>query len=140
MTVDSGAAETICPSTYAPNVQVVPGAKMKQGVTYTCAGGKVLPNLGEKRCLLATEESHTEHVMNMQVAGVNRALLSVSRAVDSGNRVIFDRDWSYIENKTTGEKTTITRKGGLYVLDAWIKQRPEDDNGKPAPFQGQGGR
>lgn len=139
MTVDSGAAETICPATSASNVPTVPGAKMKQGVRYTCAGGKKLDNLGEKHCLMSTEESETQHRMTMQVAEVNRALLSVSRAVDGGNRVVFDQNWSYIENKRTGERTTIQRRGGLYVLETWIKSR---DNARDtaAPFGRQGSK
>ena len=135
MTVDSGAAETIGPTSAAPNVEVVAGDKLRAGVKYTCAEGKSLPNLGEKRCIMASDESHTEHVLNMQVAAVNRPLLSVSKAIDSGNKVVFDKEWSYTENKGTGERTTLNRQGGLFTLDAWVKARPMGDPGSKAPFQ-----
>ena len=140
LTVDSGAAETICPGSDAPNVPTVPGQKMAQGVRYTCAGGKKIPNLGEKRCLMCTNESSTEHRLTMQVADVNRALLSVSKAVDGGNRVVFDSEWSYIEDKRTGEKTTVRRRGGLYVLETWVKARSNDPRPIDSPFGGQGGK
>ena len=39
-----------------------------------------------------------------QVADVNETLLSVSRLVRSGHRVVFDVGQSYIEDKHTGEK------------------------------------
>ena len=126
MVVDSGAAETMCPSSMATNVSTVPGAKMKAGVRYTCAGGKKLPNLGEKRCMLTTDETGTVRGLTMQVANVQKALMSVSKAVDAGNRVVFDTDWSYIQDKRTGERTTIQRQGNLYTLEAWVKQKSDD--------------
>ena len=137
MVVDSGAAETMCPSSMATNISTVPGAKMKAGVRYTCAGGKKLPNLGEKRCMLTTEETGTVRGLTMQVANVHKALMSVSKAVDAGIRVVFYTDWSYIQDKRTGERTTIQRQGNLYTLEAWVKQK-SDDKPAAAPFGGQG--
>ena len=61
-----------------------------------------MANLGEKQCLLATAESNAKHKFTMQVADVNRALLSVSKAVHGGDRVVFYERWSYIEDKRTG--------------------------------------
>ena len=136
LAVDSGAAETICPGAQAPDVPTVPGQKMAQGERYTCAGGKTIPNLGEKRLLMCTEESATEHRLTMQVADVNRALMFVSRAVDAGSRIVFDEGWSYIEDKRTGRRTTIQRQGRLYVLEAWVKAR---DEAPAQPFGRQGG-
>lgn len=139
LTVDSGAAETICPAKSIPSVPTTPGVKFKQGARYTCANGKKLDNLGEKRCILATDESPIAHNLTMQVAEVNRAILSVSKAVDAGNRVIFDDRWSYIEDKRTGQRTALQRRGGLYVLESWVRARGEEEqpsasNRRPAPF------
>ena len=140
LTVDSGAAETICPVSIAPSVNTQPGIKTAQGVKYTCAGGRKLPNLGEKRCMLSTNDSATQRGLTMQVADVNRALLSVSKSVDAGNRVVFDRDWSFIEDRQTGERTTLTRQGGLYVLEAWVKPKPDIRDQPAMPFGRQGSR
>ena len=80
----------------------------------------------------------------MQVADVSKPLMSVSRAVDSGCRVVFDRDWSFIEDKATGEKTSIERRGGLYMMESWVRAKPEPntDSGGPTttPFHGPGPR
>ena len=43
--------------------------------------------------------------------------------MDSGCKVVFDQGWSYIEDKGTEEKTSLVRKGGLYVLDSWVKAK-----------------
>ena len=42
--------------------------------------------------------------MNYLVTGVKKPLASVGAIVDGGNRVIFDADGSFIENKVTGER------------------------------------
>ena len=39
------------------------------------------------------------------VTDVDDALLSVSKVVKAGNRVVFDESGSYIEHKTSGEIT-----------------------------------
>ena len=76
----------------------------------------------------------------MQVADVNRALLSVSKSVDAGNRVVFDSDWSHIGDRQTGERTTLMRQGGLYVLEAWVKQKPNSRDQPAMPFGRQGSK
>ena len=64
----------------------------------------------------------------MQVCDVNQGLLSVSKAVAAGNRVVFNPPWdpegSYIENENTGERLWLEEQGGLYVLHA--KVAPQD--------------
>ena len=74
---------------------------------------------------MCADDSQVHHNFTMQVTEVNRPLMSVSRAVDASNRVVFDEGWSYIEDKRTGLRTTIQRRGGLYVLESWVKARDE---------------
>ena len=38
----------------------------------------------------------------------------------AGNRVVFDEEGSFIENKETGRKTKIMDDGGMYVLQMRI--------------------
>ena len=139
--VDSGAAETICPATLAKGVPTALGEKFKAGASYTCASGKPLPNLGEKKCLAYFSNSNTARGLRMQVEDVSKPLMSVSRAVDSGCRIVYDQNWSFIEDKATGERTTIERRGGLYVMENWIKPKLETNPGgstASAPFHGPG--
>jgi hypothetical protein len=55
--------------------------------------------------------------MTFQVAGVNKALGSVSKIVANGNRVIFDQNGSFIENVWTKDKIWLREDNGVYVLD-----------------------
>ena len=54
-----------------------------------------------------------------QVADANKALLSVSKIVVAGNRVVFDEE-SYIEDKTTGEWIDLSERDGLYTVNMWV--------------------
>ncbi len=62
--------------------------------------------------------------LTMQVVNVNKPLLSVRRAIDGGNRVVFEKGWSYIESLSTGEKTWMEEKGGMFMLKVWV---PNED-------------
>ena len=55
--------------------------------------------------------------MTAQVCDVHRPLMAVKRVCKHGNRVVFDDDGSYVENKTTGERMKIEEDDGDYVLD-----------------------
>ena len=63
--------------------------------------------------------------MTAQVCEVNQSLLSVSKAVAAGNRVVFDGEdvgGSYIQNKKTGEVTKLKAEGGMYTLKMWVRR------------------
>ena len=54
------------------------------------------------------------------VTDVDDALLSVSKVVSAGNRVVFDNEGSYIEHKESGEVTPLVTQGSLYKLKMWV--------------------
>ena len=78
-----------------------------------------ISNLRENKFVGPSEEG-TERNMTAQVCDVNKALLSVKRVVKAGNRVVFDEDGSYIEDKQTGEKMWMEENNGMYILKLWV--------------------
>ena len=58
--------------------------------------------------------------MTFQCADVHKALGSVSQIVRKGNRVVFDENGSYIQNKSTGELRWLEERNGIYVLPAFV--------------------
>ena len=52
---------------------------------------------------------------------MKKALLSVHRVVQAGNRVIFAASGSYVQDEQTGETTELVEKGGMYMLRLWAK-------------------
>ena len=75
---------------------------MKRGVTYEVADGTEDP--GERKFLGFAEEGGQKGV-TAQICAVNKTLMSVSKIASRNNRVVFDDDGSFIEDKTTGERT-----------------------------------
>ena len=51
---------------------------------------------------------------------VNKALLSVKKVVATGNRVVFEEEGAYIEDRSTGEKMWLKEEGGMYLLQMWV--------------------
>ena len=55
-----------------------------------------------------------------QICDVNKGLLSVKKMARAGNRIVFDDDGSYIEDKKSGEKMWLKEKDGMYMLKLWV--------------------
>ena len=77
-------------------------------------------NLGEKRFTGTTDEGVSRRI-RAQVCSVNRALLSVRKVVNAGNKVVFDGAGSYSEDNATGERMYSHEKHGVYMLKMWTK-------------------
>ena len=60
--------------------------------------------------------------MTAQVCDVNKALLSVSKMVNSGSRVVFEKSGSYVEDVETGERMYRRECGGMHMLKLWAKK------------------
>ena len=54
---------------------------------------------------------------------VNKALLSVSRMVQAGNKMVFSGSGSYVEDETSGERIPLKEQGGMYMLKLWVKNQ-----------------
>ena len=52
-----------------------------------------------------------------------KTLMSASKIASKGNRVVFDDDGSYIERKTSGEKSWLKQSGGMYYLKMWVSRK-----------------
>ena len=98
MAVDSGASESVVSEEMLQGVETVEGFAKKKGVQYEVADGTLIPNLGEKK-YVAVSDAGVARQMKSQVCDVNKALLSVHRCVQAGNKVVFAASGSYIEDK-----------------------------------------
>ena len=128
--IDSGAAETVVPHTLITEYPVLPTELSKAGAYYATATGEPIPNLGEQRLPMATQEG-SFRAMTFQAAPVAKPLGSVKRICAAGHVVIFDEDGSYILNKATGELNWLREESGNYMLDVWVPPPAyfSEDNG-----------
>ena len=115
LAVDSGASETVIGPDMAQSADMRQGDAYRQGIKYEVANGVRIPNLGEKRFVGVSQEGLQRH-MKAQVCDVNKGLLSVSKIVEKGNRVVFDPKGSYIEDGVAREKMYLRAERGLYML------------------------
>ena len=113
----TGAAETVAPSSRLGHIATNKGQKF--GTVYKGIEGSTVTNVGEK----ALRGYVGRHVVKLtaQVCDVNKALLSVHKMVAAGNRVVFDKEGSYIEHTGSKEKLWMTEQGGMYMLRLWVK-------------------
>ena len=123
MAVDSGATETVLGEEDLECIEIKDGAASRRGTEYEVANGVRIPNLGEKRFVAYTEDGSVRSI-TAQVCGVNKPLLRVRNVMAGGSRVVFDEDGSYIESKTTGERTGLKESGGMFMLKMWVQRQP----------------
>jgi hypothetical protein len=121
LAVDSGATESVVPSTLPASIPTVDGPASKRGVLYEVASGHQIPNEGEKRFSAVTEEGKEKKLV-LQVCDVNQGLLSVAKMMTAGNRVVFDPSGSYVESKTTGDRTWLKERGGMFIMKLWVRR------------------
>ena len=67
--------------------------------------------------------------MVAQVCAVNNNRMSVSGIARNGNRVVFDDDRSYIEDKASGERTWMHKVDGMFMLKLWVSRKSSQDGG-----------
>ena len=122
LAVDSGASESVVPQSLPVSVPTVDGPASKRGVMYEVASGHQIANEGEKRFCALAEEGVPKQ-LTLQVCDVNQGLLSVAKLVQAGNRVVFDEDdSSFIENKSSGERTWLKPRNGMYIMKLWVER------------------
>jgi hypothetical protein len=129
MMVDSGATETVMTETDLEGViDITEGVQCKRGQHYQCANGSKIPNLGERKFLGWTEEDGQKGI-TAQVCSVTQNLLSVSGMTKKGHKVVFDEAGSYIEDKSTGEKSWMHEVNGMYMLKLWVSKKTSKEAG-----------
>ena len=119
LAVDSGATETVIGEDMITSIETKDGEASERGVKYEVADGTLIHNRGEKMFQAESEEGIRNKFV-AQVTDVNKGLLSVHKLVQAGNRVVFDREGSYIEDVKTGEVMKLREMGGMYMLKMWI--------------------
>ena len=114
-TVDSAAAETVCPPNMLPMVQPIPG---KHERFYVAANGARIKDQGEKPVEFKTTEGYDRKV-KFRVANVMKPLISVNRINEAGDDVVFKGPQPHIKCKD-GRIINLRKERGVFVLDMWV--------------------
>ena len=86
--MDSGAAQSVAPPSMAPGVSIEASPGSQRGQHYVSASGGRLPNMGQQKLRVQTNEGREAMVL-YQVAEVSRPLTAVSQTCDNGNWVVY---------------------------------------------------
>ena len=119
--VGSGAAESVLPTEWAPQAQLLPSSSA--GKTYSAAKGSTIRNKGSKIVSAVSKEGEL-HNLQFEVANVTKALASVPKICSKDQSVIYNPPWheegSYIYNWNADAYTGLLLGDGVYVLDTLI--------------------
>ena len=102
VSVDSGAVVTVGPKEKCTGYPLEETEASRKGQPFYGANGSKIKNYGMRRVKGVTEEGHGA-TLPMQAADVLRILASVRQMIHAGNRVVFDKDGSYIQHKESGK-------------------------------------
>ena len=61
------------------------------------------------------------------------------KVCEAGNRVVFDEEGSYVENKKTGEGAELVKEKGSYIRTVWIPSHRNQSKGSNRNFLPQQG-
>ena len=117
MAVDSGATGTVVSEN---NATTIPTMATKSGIKYALANGETIENEGEKQMVINSEEG-VEKLMTVQVTDVAKPLMSVSRLVNNGKTVVFEKGNSFIYDQANGETMYMEERKGLFMLKLYVK-------------------
>ena len=123
MAIDSFAAEIVILHRLLGQHPIKDTEASRNGKCYAWATGQPIPNLGEQRLPLLTQEG-TLRGMTFQAAPVSKALGSVKRMCSSVHRVVFEEGVSYALNLTTGEVNWLREESSNYMFDVWVARCP----------------
>ena len=117
--VDSGASQSVLAPSDLPHIEAQQGKHY--GTKYEVASGEFIFNQGEKNFVICTENG-VERSFRSQVTDVNQPLLSVREMLETGHRVVFDSDGSYIQDKDTSEVMPIGDDGKMYIMKVYCRK------------------
>ena len=120
LVMDSGACTTVTPKDCAIGTEIKETESSRKGLNFRAANLSTIKNYGQRTPKCKTNEG-VDLGINVQVADVRKPLGAVRQFCKAGDRVVFDEDGSFIQNKQTGKVITLRDKGVDYILDLWTK-------------------
>jgi hypothetical protein len=118
ITVDSAAEESVCPQGWCREFGTKEAMKKLKFVN---ASGGEMGHYGERIANFKVVGKDSGVMsLNFQVSDVQKPLVAVRRITEKGNIVQFGprEEDSFIQNKATGLRINMVKKGGSYVIPA----------------------
>ena len=95
-------------------------AMSRKGQQFKGPDGSDIPSYGEMDVAFRTNEDFDMGVV-IQISDIGRTLLAVTELTAAGNEVNLRKEYGEIMNIKSGKVITFPRRGGVYVIQMWIK-------------------
>ena len=126
LTVDSGAADHVMPIGWLVMFVIMKSIGSIKGLHYVAADGTRIANVGQQKVKFMTIDGTWMEIL-FQLAAIHKPLVSVSKLNESGYKVVFDEDDSYIMHKRTRKIVRMRKERGVFTIDAYVPKNPEKD-------------
>ena len=113
--VDSGAAASVIPNNWFPDVEARPTISSETGTSYRAANGQLVRDEGEKVIEVWAEDGNVRR-LRCTSTGVHRMLLSVSKLVAKGHEVYFGPRGSYLKHTASGMTLPVHLRRGVCTI------------------------
>ena len=112
VTIDSGAAASVCPPDAFPDEPHYPG---DPNVQFMSASGDLVPECYKIHPVVVTQEGYLKQTQ-FSVANVNKVLLSAAEIANRGQTIILnpESEQSWIYDRETGEYMELHQQDGVY--------------------------
>ena len=117
---------SVAPRSAFEGYKVHPTYESQKGIQYTSASGHKINDEGIRYPVVKTTRGDVRS-LSMRVAEVSGALISVYDMISKNQRVVFDKDESYVEHKITGQRIAIDWQGHNPVIDMTVLEPVDDD-------------
>ena len=101
-----------------------------QGWHYRAANGSRIRNYGQTTGKFLSREGHACEMV-FQIADVERVLVGVTPLAQMGNEVTLRANDGEIRHIASGRTISLTRKGGVYIMNMYFLVDDTDQNHNP---------
>ena len=115
-TLDSGAADHVCPRKMFPSLKAKDTSSNRHFVT---ANGARVKDEGEKN-IQFTAAGGAHRNIKFRMANVVKPLISIGKIVSNGCSVHLSGSDPHILCSRSGHKIPVSKSGGVFQLDMWI--------------------
>ena len=130
--VDSGSVDIVANPRDFHGCEVQETEESRNEEHWVGAGGQRIDKLGEMQVEWFTDDMKKKRT-RVKAGKVGRMLWSVGKLNEAGFDVFLTKRNPRIVNTKTGEVTHLIRKGGMFVMNMWV--RVPIANSSEAPFQ-----
>ena len=126
--LDTGAVDWVFTPEAGQAFRLTDSQLSEAGIPYYAANGTEIKNHGQRNCV-GYSGDWVPMAVNVNVADVRSNLGGGMPIIQADNRIILDKDGSYILNKRTGSAIQVNHENGAFTFDFWVRAPTKSGSG-----------